>query len=399
MSDDQGRRKRVKTQAQETTEITEEKTEAAELTHGTTEAEAKTENAKATHGALPSLPKPVPHFEERYLDCTLPPQPEFEGPAAAASATAISQFEREGFIVVRKMLRPEAVKKSIDRMQEIADNWHAGIRPGRNDPNEAPITPLVDVDLAFETGALPMPKENIDTIRRFFRLAVHDDHFRNLTTCSDLLYPLQEMWGPDIILLQSMGLLKPPGTGEKRWHADQGYFRLQPSKVAAYWIALDECDTKNGCMFVSPRTHLHGTPKHSVPNKGIDGRSMETHPKGHIFYSASQKPNSDDAFAIPMQPGDALIFDGNLLHYTPPNNTQRRRRALQFHYASASCQPTSCQQGHSLGEEIASPNPTFGPSAAGFDCAPSGGTCTEPQYWYYRQGELVASGKRKDGCI
>ena len=173
--------------------------------------------------------------------------------------------------------------------------------------------------------------------------------------------------------------------------------------------------------------------------------------KGHIFYSASAKPEVDATFAVPMQPGDALIFDGNLLHYTPPNTTQTRRRALQLHYASATCQPTACKMSEKpkttptadtnssgagaessagagagagaakstggdesgLKQIIAAPNKVFGPiptAAAGrggeargkavpFDCAPPDGICIEPQYWYYRQAEIVASGERKDGCI
>ena len=38
------------------------------------------------------------------------------------------------------------------------------------------------------------------------------------------------------------------------WHANttdhgyQGYFRLSPSQVAAYWIAVDETDAENGCI-------------------------------------------------------------------------------------------------------------------------------------------------------
>ena len=32
-------------------------------------------------------------------------------------------------------------------------------------------------------------------------------------------------------------------------------------------------------------------------------------------------------------------------------------------------------------------------NARGFDCAPPDGICIEPQYWYYRKAELVASGK------
>ena len=53
-------------------------------------------------------------------------------------------------------------------------------------------------------------------------------------------------------------------------------------------------------MFVAPRSHLAGTPQHRVPAVGVDGRSMEGHPNAAIFYSAAQKPDPDDVFAVPM---------------------------------------------------------------------------------------------------
>ena len=71
--------------------------------------------------------------------------------------------------------------------------------------------------------------------------------------------------------------------------------------------------------------------------------------------------------------------------------------------------------------EIYGPKPTIGVGAEGndaaeeeltdaagaartakvlpFDCAPPDGICVEPQYWFYRQAEMVASGKRQSGCI
>ena len=39
--------------------------------------------------------------------------------------------------------------------------------------------------------------------------------------------------------------------------------------------------------------------------------------------------------SVSLRPGDALLFDGDLLHGTPPNDSRRRRRALQFHYVGA----------------------------------------------------------------
>ena len=48
--------------------------------------------------------------------------------------------------------------------------------------------------------------------------------------------------------LKASSCLDFRGHGEKFFHADQGYFRLYPSNVAAYWIALDTADETNGTM-------------------------------------------------------------------------------------------------------------------------------------------------------
>jgi phytanoyl-CoA hydroxylase len=360
------------------------------------------------------------HFEEGYLKRPLPPQPEMAGPSAASQPDAIDQFVKEGFLVIRNFIKPQEVEACIARLQFILDNWQNGERPGQDDPvNEAPSTPLVDVDMHFKSGRLPMPADTIDAIRRFFRMAIHDDFFREFATSPDILGPLKTLWGKDIALLQSMGLLKPPGTGEKRWHADQGYFRLihpdksvQGNEVAAFWIALDPCDEKNGCMFVAPRSHVEGTPLHGIPPTGADGRPLSD-VNGHIFYSAVEPPAIDNVFPVPMQPGDALLFHGNLLHFTPPNRTARRRRGLQFHYAAAGCRPVSCSS-TAIKDKINAPARFYGPAppaltaadidgdgaGAGFDCVPNDGICIEPQYWAYRRAELIASGKQGGpGCI
>ena len=35
---------------------------------------------------------------------------------------------------------------------------------------------------------------------------------------------------------------------------------------------------------------------------------------------------------VPLQPGGALFFSGMVPHETPPNRSDQRRRALQFHF-------------------------------------------------------------------
>ena len=115
--------------------------------------------------------------------------------------------------------------------------------------------------------------------------------------------------------------------------------------------------------------------------------------------------------SVPLAPGDALLFHGDMLHGTPPNVSHRRRRALQLHYADGNCRPADRRalegQSGRWARAVEAPNPAFGPQpteddGAGFDCAPSqeGGVCYEPQFWHFRSAELVVRGKAQGGrCI
>ena len=98
-----------------------------------------------------------------------------------------------------------------------------------------------------------------------------------------------------------------------------------------------------------------------------------------------------------MAPGDALLFHGDLMHATTPNTSERRRCAVQLHYASGRCRPCRCAD-EARGATMRAPNPLYPGAqyppaqggetpAAGFDCAPEAtggeaGPCVEPQYWY-----------------
>jgi len=180
-------------------------------------------------------------------------------------------------------------------MAAIVQDWPDKAPESCFDDTESTTTPLVD----WAAGKALGPGETkIDAVRRLFRVAVHDDYFRALCMDKRLTKPLQSIWTRDedekvtesmgVALLQSMCLLKPPGTGEKRWHADQAYFRLRPSRVFAYWIALDDTDEENGCMFVQPGSHQRGLLPHGNPT-----------PETHIHYSVR------DEFIPPLPTPDA----------------------------------------------------------------------------------------------
>ena len=145
--------------------------------------------------------------------------------------------------------------------------------------------------------------------------------FRELASHPALLSLAQALLGPKLMLAQSMLLMKPPHVGgAKVWHQDNAYFALHPPKCLGLWVACDPADEENGCMHIVPCSHRGGLRPHG-------GTGDE--------YGLSQPPLEEDILAVPLQPGDALVFHCELFHYTPPNKTERRRRAIQYHYMAS----------------------------------------------------------------
>ena len=163
-------------------------------------------------------------------------------------------------------------------------------------------------------------------VRKLSRMARHNDFFRNLAFHPKMVKIAKAILGPDIVLHQGQLLMKPPHFGgEKIWHQDNAYFRLVPNHVFGFWVACDDATVENGCMHVIPGSHKQGIADHA-------GAGDE--------YGLVTPQSLEDAVPIPLKPGDALVFHGELYHYTPPNRTDKRRRAIQYHYASSKCRQT-----------------------------------------------------------
>ncbi len=123
------------------------------------------------------------------------------------------------------------------------------------------------------------------------------------------------------ILFQDQALLKPPRLGrEKPWHQDKAYFNMDKREpVVGVWVALDEATLDNGCMHLLPEL----------------GREPIVHFQRRDWQVCDTLVLGKQCVAVPLKPGSLLLFDGLLVHGTPHNNSNQRRRAVQFHYHAA----------------------------------------------------------------
>jgi phytanoyl-CoA hydroxylase len=221
----------------------------------------------------------------------------------------VAQYRREGWVLARGILGPVSVAACTQALTDLA----TGRLPAR------------DTVMLYESGHDPdglSADERIDYIRKYMDFVPASPALRMAAMNRRLHRRLDQLLGSGRVLFQEMALVKPPRIGsEKPWHQDAAYFRVtEPGLIVGVWIALDPALKRNGCMELVPGSHLGGGVPHEHENDFNRCRIVES----YLDRSAR--------IAIEMQPGDALIFHSLLHHFTEPNTSDLRRRAVQFHY-------------------------------------------------------------------
>ncbi|MBL8376549.1 MAG: phytanoyl-CoA dioxygenase family protein [Burkholderiales bacterium] len=220
------------------------------------------------------------------------------------------RLARDGFVVIRGVLPAsliEACKQALSdlmcgRIERRSTNlyYEAGQQVEGLDP-----------------AALELKVRRLDSFCDAAPALSAAAHSRRLHAVLDVLT------GPGRTLFQEMALVKPPAIGgAKPWHQDAAYFLVDdPAQVVGTWTALDPATLDNGCMQFIAGSHREGP----VPHVQESLASCFIRPD-----RLSKRPVT----ALPMDPGDTVVFHGLVQHFTDDNRSPTRRRALQFHYAT-----------------------------------------------------------------
>jgi phytanoyl-CoA hydroxylase len=252
--------------------------------------------------------------------------------AERLSEAQVRHFREQGWLAIAGVFSGEEVETAAVALSDFIQGRIVP-RDGRTHVQEEPALRLADGTPAPET-----PEARELRVRKVFDFTHHDERLQQLTMQPRLRAMLEPLIGPDSRLIQDMALLKPPRTGsEKPWHQDTAYFDWLPlGGIVGCWIALDPATVENGCMQVIPGTHTEGPVAH------FHHRDCQI---------ADERVQVARAIAIPLGPGGVLFFSGLLHHGTPPNYTPERRRALQFHYAAATCRHMTYEEHAALFNE------------------------------------------------
>jgi phytanoyl-CoA hydroxylase len=251
----------------------------------------------------------------------------------AGSEQALDLYREQGFLNVRGLLSAQEVTTALSELEAMALSdqpgcdmlWYEGairdhirLDPARDHHVDGRTTGQGFA--AGQEGSLPDldPAFRARYVRKFMGFVERQPALAHLARQSALQAIVRQIVGGEPELFQDMALVKPASGREKPWHQDHAYFNVAlDTPIVGVWIPMGEVTPENGCMHMLAGGHKEGPRAHF---KRRDWQICDTDVPGA------------GRVAVPMRPGDVLLFDGKLPHGTPINRTSEQRWAVQYHY-------------------------------------------------------------------
>jgi phytanoyl-CoA hydroxylase len=217
-------------------------------------------------------------------------------PPTTITSEQKDRFDRDGYLVLPDVVEPavrEAVTADLDELEAKVDRYLAKAKDGRKS--------------IAERGAITFTTHAV----------LRSGAARAFTHHPTLVGLTRDLVGADVNLYWDQAVYKKPEKPRRfPWHQDNGYTYCEPQHYLTCWVALTDATIDNGCPWVLPGVHRHGTLRHHW----VDPIGWEclTDPEG--------------AVAAEVPAGGVVVFSSLTPHYTGPNTTGAVRKAYIVQY-------------------------------------------------------------------
>ncbi len=223
------------------------------------------------------------------------------------------RFHKDGYLVVKGLYQPEEIRRLNDAYWDV---WKSLMAAGK---------------------VVQAPNRPFDSL--FPRL--RDYHFDNQAILDFIFQKravalLEYLIDEEILTVQTSYYFKAPGAKGLPLHQDNYSLGASPDTSYAIWVSLDPSGRDNGGLQVVPGTHAFDIVQPDVVPASVNvyGKNIPV-PEGY----ACEELTTDV--------GDAVFFNGNILHGSTDNRSETEfRRAIVTHYARMSVERITLNYNH-----------------------------------------------------
>ncbi|MEQ1757386.1 MAG: phytanoyl-CoA dioxygenase family protein [Vicinamibacterales bacterium] len=225
------------------------------------------------------------------------------------SPREIEQFERDGFVVVRRL----ADEELCARMRALTQAHVAA----RLDPVE------YEADTRYEGAPVSRVAPGGRTVRRLLQAFARDPLFREWALSDAIAGRLRQLLGPSIALSQAhhncVMTKHPAFSSVTGWHQDIRYWSFRRPDLVSAWLALGPERADNGGLLLVPGSHR------------LDLRPEQF--DAALFFRTDVAGNREvlaRQIVAELDAGDVLLFHARLLHAAGNNRTDVTKFAVVF---------------------------------------------------------------------
>ena len=221
------------------------------------------------------------------------------------------RYEADGFVKIEPLFgetRMRAIEQELTRYaKEVAP--------------EIPENEIVYEVQPLEDGGR--------AIRNLWHMEKYSRFFADLAREPEMLALVRKLvhGEPEIAAVELFA--KPGRVGSAvPFHQDNAYFTLVPPDALTCWIALDDTDVENGCVYYARGSHLNGLQPHKASK--VKGNSL----------MLAEPPAGGQLEEVPglLKRGGAILHHCVTLHRSEPNKSAKARRGLLIVYRGRHCE-------------------------------------------------------------
>ena len=253
------------------------------------------------------------------------------------NAQQMTQFETDGYVVVRDFLDPDIhIRPVLNEYETVLD------RLARSLYGQGKIASIYK-ELPFTDRLTKVYAESGEVHSQWFDFSLPQKDIREdtpfwfgpevfkLLNCERLLDVAEQFVGPEIYStpVQHVRIKPPesaiPATDDNRvietpWHQDNGVLLedADETNMLTVWFPLTPATEEMGCLKVRPGSHIEGLSHHCIQSKGLGIPDPLLPGKKGV--------------AIPMMPGDVLFMDRLTCHGSLPNVSDQTRISFDLRY-------------------------------------------------------------------
>jgi phytanoyl-CoA hydroxylase len=234
------------------------------------------------------------------------------------SPDELAAFQRDGFIVVRRLVDAEVVQR---------------MRAATERDIQQTIGPIeYEADLQYPGAPASHQAAGGRTIRRLKQAHSRDYVFTEWLIQSKLTGRLRQLLGPSLVCPlahHNCVMTKHPDfSSDTGWHQDIRYWAFQRPDLVSVWLALIPETERNGCLQVLPGSH-----RWTIRPEQLDAASFFRSDLAENQALIAQRK------LVELQPGDVLFFHALTLHAATRNFTRETKYSVVFTFRGADNPP------------------------------------------------------------